>query len=82
MFQIRQWCVVRRYHLSAGSTCSAAPHDKINELCCSLAESEAFPVSDCSSLASLWDPWSKGAFKTTASLPGFSFDVLQYLSGS
>lgn len=42
--------------LSAASARSAAPCDKINEFCWSLAEDEAFLESGCSAPNSLWDP--------------------------
>lgn len=77
MFQIRQWCALRRYHAVSWKWMLRCSHDKINEFCWSLAESEAFPVSGCSSAASPWDPWSKGAFKTTASLPVY-FLLMSY----
>lgn len=80
MFQIRQWCVVRRYHTVSWKYMLGCSPRQDKWVCWSLAESEAFPVSGCSSLASLWDPQSKGAFKTTASLPCLSLDVLRYPS--
>lgn len=81
MFQIRQWCVVRRYHTVSWKYMLGCSPRQDKWVLLEFGRVWAFPVSGCSSLASLWDSSAKGAFKTTASLPGFSFDVLQYLSG-